>query len=336
MRAHLTEIAVKALQPKDTQFVVWDSSFPGFGIRIGKRRKTWVKKDGTTLVTLGHFPKLSLKDARAKARDATAAHPYKDTVKTYLAQIQVNGATHDQYEHYLEVLDFKSLDITKADIKEKLAKLDGKPVAQNMAYASLRAFLNWCVRNELIEKHPLIIPLTPNKLQSRERVLSDDELKAIWHACSGTFGQIVKCLILSGQRRMEIKNVLPEHITDVLTIPQTKNKQPHVIPLTPMLKENLTVPFKFNDWSRMKERFDRRCGVKDWTLHDLRRTFSTNQAKLGTEVHVIERLLNHRSGTISGIVRTYNRYGYLDEMRVAMERYEAFIQTFIAVPFTPK
>src|SRR5690606_19610198 len=74
----------------------------------------------------------------------------------------------------------------------------------------------------------------------------------------------------------------------------------------------------FNGWGKSKERFDTPLEVAAYTLHDLRRTFSSNLARLGTPIHVTEKLLNHVSGTVSGVAAIYNRYSYLDEMRAAL------------------
>jgi hypothetical protein len=79
----------------------------------------------------------------------------------------------------------------------------------------------------------------------------------------------------------------------------------------------------FAGWSKAKPYFDRECPVPHWALHDLRRTCATNLAALGIPVHVTEKLLNHVSGTTSGIVAVYQRHTYLDEMREAIEAWEA-------------
>jgi integrase len=80
----------------------------------------------------------------------------------------------------------------------------------------------------------------------------------------------------------------------------------------------------YNSWSQPKARLDERSGVTDWTLHDLRRTFATIHASIGTPPHITDRLLNHLSGsrTLSPIAKIYNRYSYLKEMRTALEKYE--------------
>jgi integrase len=85
----------------------------------------------------------------------------------------------------------------------------------------------------------------------------------------------------------------------------------------------------FAGWGKSKERLDKKSGVSEWTLHDLRRTYATIQAQLGTPPHVIEALLNHKSGIISGVAQTYNRYHYLAEMKAAVSNFDAHFQATV-------
>ena len=78
----------------------------------------------------------------------------------------------------------------------------------------------------------------------------------------------------------------------------------------------------FQGFSKCKRRFDEACPLPRWTLHDLRRTFATHLASLRVAPHVIERILNHSSGTISGVAAIYNRFSYQDEMRESMLLWE--------------
>ncbi len=87
----------------------------------------------------------------------------------------------------------------------------------------------------------------------------------------------------------------------------------------------------FNGWAKQKAALDRLAPLPHWTLHDLRRTFSSQMAALGTPIHVTEKLLNHVSGTLSGVAGVYNRYSYAAEMRAAVEAYEAHILKLVAL-----
>lgn len=345
-RLALTDITVQRLQATDERLIYWDEHLPAFGLRVYKRAKSFVIMRGKDrrLTTLGRYPDLTLKNARNLAKIELAQEavgPQKKVepaITEFLddAKRRVTPGTHGQYEHYLNAFEFKGsvADISKTEIRKRLARLDDRPTAQNMAYATLRAFLNWCLRQEYIDKHPLLALNVPNSIPSRERVLKDDELRAVWDAThdvgsSGTriFNRIVRVLMLTGQRRMEIANL--KEVTDVMTFTSTKNKLTHTVPITPLVMEHLQVPFVFNDWSGCKHRLDTRCGVKDWVLHDLRRTFSTNCAKLGMPIHITEKILNHRSGTVSGIVRVYNRYSYLPQMLEALLTHESHIRKIV-------
>jgi hypothetical protein len=87
----------------------------------------------------------------------------------------------------------------------------------------------------------------------------------------------------------------------------------------------------FNGWSKSKTALDRRLGkaVEPWTLHDIRRYYSSTMARLGVRLEVTERLLNHVSGTQSGVAGIYNRHTYLAEMREAVDTYERHIQQLV-------
>jgi len=189
--------------------------------------------------------------------------------------------------------------------------------------------------------------VTAPKSVSRSRVLTDDELRRVWVAIDecGTFGAIVKLLILTGQRRGETAALQSSWIKiDAITLPKeiTKNGREHTFPIGTMaaslLAERSTSgglflarwrQTNFSGWSKSKAALDKLSGVSGWTLHDLRRTFATNLAALGTPIHVTERLLNHVSGTQSGIVAVYQRHSYMPEMRKAVEAWERHLHALV-------
>jgi integrase len=161
------------------------------------------------------------------------------------------------------------------------------------------------------------------------------------------FCAIVKLLILTGQRRGEIAALQFSWIKEnQITFPAsvTKNSREHVVPisghtaslLAPFLKTSTSLLFPararnspFKGWSKAKAALDRASGVTRWTLHDARRTFATRLAEMGVAPHIIERLLNHVSGQISGVSAIYNRARYFDEMRQAVTLWEDRLQTIL-------
>ncbi len=186
--------------------------------------------------------------------------------------------------------------------------------------------------------------------KARSRTLSDKELRIVWKRAEEygyPYGRIVQFLILTGQRRGEIAGLQWKWINDdKIVFPQgfTKNKREHRVPIGPLTKrildelpqlsENVfpartSTGTTFSGWSKSKRHFDKPLDMSPYTLHDLRRTYSSNLAKLGVPIHVTEKLLNHVSGSISGIAAVYNWHTYTEEMREAVEVYEAHIITLI-------
>jgi integrase len=88
----------------------------------------------------------------------------------------------------------------------------------------------------------------------------------------------------------------------------------------------------FNGWSKSKAVLDKASGVKGWTLHDLRRTFASNLAKLRVPIEVREKLLNHQSGSFAGVAGIYDRYDYMTEMRDAISLWEQRLTTILQLP----
>lgn len=204
----------------------------------------------------------------------------------------------------------------------------------------MRTFFRWCIKRGLIVASPIALMDPPTTAKSRERVLTDAELAAVYRSAVSqqfTGGKIVQLLLLTGQRRGEIAALRAEWINrdnKTITLPSdiTKNGRLHTFPygiLTGAVLEGLpTNGFLFpargtegerphNGWSKLKKSVN--PDIIDWTLHDLRRTFATNLAALDIPPHVIERFLNHASGTISGVAAIYNRFSYLVSARKWVE-----------------
>jgi integrase len=180
--------------------------------------------------------------------------------------------------------------------------------------------------------------------------LSEEELKAVYrtaYKAQNGFQRLVCLLIHTGCRRGELTQLQWAHIAaDAITLPAeiTKNKRSHTFPVGPRTQSMIASfpkvegnPYVFpssrehvkgkpstvmTGYSAAKRALDQECGVTGWTLHDLRRTFSTSLAALGVAPHIIERLINHSTGVISGVTATYNRFAYMPEMRAAIEKWE--------------
>jgi integrase len=336
----LTELAVSKLRPPEKgQKTYFDDGQKGFGLRISQGgSKTFIVVHGKdrTLTTLGRYPDLTLKDARKRAvvviatfsprKSITTSPLYSEAVGAFLeARKTKNKATTIRlYKTYLNFFAFqKKVDhITRSDITEKLKKLREKPTAQNVAQNILRTFLLWCQKEDYCKENVLSRVESPNKLKSRDRVLTDEELTKIWHATDYPYGHLVRVLMLTGARRSEIARYGTG--TTHLHFEDTKNGHAHMLPITPLVRDHLPIKGEPH-WGDEKKKLDKKLGIAPWRLHDLRRTFSTNMARLKVPIHVTEKILNHIQGSISDIAKIYMRYEFEEEIREALLTHEAFI-----------
>jgi len=248
--------------------------------------------------------------------------------------------------HFLAALKHRALeDISTQDFTAVIDRVLGTPSEAQHAFTAGKTFFRWAARRRYIKHSPADGLLAPSKSIARDRVLSDQELGRVYSVArrrGHPFGTIVELLLLTGQRRSEIgslQQAFIDHDAKIITLPArlTKNGREHTFPFGELAVRALseaipngellfaargTTDRSFNGWSKAKMVFDRECGIDHWTLHDLRRTFSTIQARIGTAPHITERILNHQIGTLTPIAKIYNRYSYLEEMREAMFKYE--------------
>jgi len=246
-------------------------------------------------------------------------------------------------------------DITAADIAAAVEKASERaPVVANRLHAVLSSFFRWAASQNvrLVPVNPCSGLNRPTKETSRERVLSDDELRRVW-AAAGELGHpytgIVRLLVLTGQRRNEIADLRWSEIdleNRVLHFPRerTKNGRPHDVPLSaaalaivaglPKLVDAdrvFTVKRRpITAFSRKKNRLDARSDVTDWTLHDIRRTVASGLQRLGVRLEVTEAVLNHRGGSMAGIIGVYQRHDYPTEKRDALARWADHVEAIVS------
>ncbi len=332
----LTDLAIRKLPlPGRGQKTYFDDQLGGFGIRCSQKSKSFIVMYGKNrrLKTLGRYPSKSLKDARKEAMRylgrgsaQNASMSFTDARTAFLEECEEKNRlnTVREYRRYLSAFTGTQQvrDITRQNLKPHLTGPH--------ATTAFKVFFNWCVRNELADRNPLAAERAIYG-PSKNRVLTADELKAVWGYDDKPFSDIVKLLILLGQRRTETSLIEPGWIEgNLITFPTdvTKNKKEHTIPFGE-LAAPLLPPIPFAGWSKAKARMDEKVAIAPWTLHDLRRTFSTIHAQIGTPIHVTERLLNHTSGTISGVAGIYNRHTYMPEMERAVLNYEEHLKSLL-------
>jgi hypothetical protein len=151
-------------------------------------------------------------------------------------------------------------------------------------------------------------------------------------------------LALTGQRRDEVGRMRWDHLDPtgclwVVPGEHAKNGKPHTVHLSPQSLELLNTISRtgdlvfsvdgrtvFQGYSKAKARLDELSEVSDWTLHDLRRTVVSGMARLGVAPHVADKILNHQTGTISGVAAVYQRHEFMRERKEALEVWGKHVQ----------
>ena len=221
----------------------------------------------------------------------------------------------------------------------------------NKAYRWLMVMLNWAEKLDDIKKSPLKGIDLPFSEIARDRVLSDQEIIAVWRASDDLgypFGAMVKLLICTGQRRIEVAQMEWSELdlqNNGWNIPAVRNKnaEPHSVPLNELARSTLdeiltgigrqsnfvlttTGNTPISGYSKAKRRLDAILAagrdvsepIPHWTFHDLRRSVATGCQRLGVPTDHIEALLNHKSSKTS-LVRIYQRHHYAPEKRAAVD-----------------
>jgi integrase len=303
-------------------------------------------------------------DAQAKAEKA-AADRQRDTVDhlagLFIERYAKRKTRHNSWRQTVHVFDDIVLpawhgrtvhDIQRRDIRELVEGVaEDRPVMANRCLAHLSRFFNWLCEQDIIAASPCASVKPPSKEHARERILSDDEIKALWRACDtikGPAGPAVKLLLLTGQRRGEILGMKRSEISgDVWTLApaRTKNKQRHEVPLSaqalaildeiPVINEDFvftsSATHRLGNMSRAKAALDAQMQPKEpWVTHDLRRTVASGMAALGIKLPVIEKVLNHKSGSFRGIISVYQRHEYAPEKRHALQTWADHVDRLVS------
>ncbi len=238
------------------------------------------------------------------------------------------------------------------------------PVMADRTLAYLRKAFNWyAIRDDLFSA-PVVRGMgrIRPKDRARTRVLSDEEIRAIWPVLGqlGTFGAFVRMLLLTAQRHGEVARMSHKEIGGdgiwIVPAERYKTKRPNFVSLSKAALAVIEAQPRFDDCdyvfpSRAKTPYSRsgkskakldkavlaalktqaKKGTKvmplpNWTLHDLRRTAKTLMARAGVRPDISERVLGH---VIAGVEGTYDRHSYADEKRDALENLAATIERIL-------
>jgi integrase len=243
---------------------------------------------------------------------------------------------------------FTTSEITRADVRALVEPMESTPVQANHVYRKVRRLFSWAVEQELVAASPVAGMKVPFPETARDRVLSDFELLLVWQAAEmlgGPGGLLIKLLMLTGQRRSEVAGMTWDELdleqgTWTLPGPRVKNGKTHIVPLAAAVVEllaaaprlgayaaSLTGKRPITEFAAIKNAIDALLppDTPRWVIHDLRRSFASGLARLGVGLPVIERALNHVSGSFRGVVGIYQRHDYQHEIRAATETWASHI-----------
>jgi integrase len=371
-------VSALTLPEGKTVHFYWDDQLRGFGLKVrqdagGKIRRSFVVQfrhgDYQRRRKIGDAAKLNADVARKKAlamlgkvaegvdpvgekQNAASKITLRAAIDQYIA-MKEDEAREGGYRsikftklYLLGAQYFASLhklgvnEVTRAAVASRLAAIRSEvsDSTAGRARAQLNAFYVRMMQEGIAEANPVVGTKPQQERPERDRVLSEDELRAVWKACDPNtdFGRIVRLLILTGCRREEIGGLKRSEIdldACTITLPpeRTKNGRTHTLMLPPMAMEIIrSVPqlvdrdYLFGErsstgftlWQRCKPKLGDGCAP--WRLHDLRRSVATHMAEIGIEPHIIEAALNHAGGHKAGVAGVYNRAKYAKQMKTAL------------------
>jgi len=346
----LTEISIRALKGSEKYPTHFCDSTPGFGVRCGLKKKTYVVVRGRNRerITIGTVGQISLSDARNEAKrlllnepgEKTATVSFDEARTRFLEALEASKSPRYHYqvkralERHFKPLEGRPVaDLNHEDIERCLAKLSDRPSEQLHAYRYARALFNWAAKapRKWVKVSPMYGYDPPSQDRKGSRVLKDEEIVRIWYASPPIF----RLMILWGTRNTETCVLEREWIVDsVLTIPgrYTKNGRDHAIPVCPLAETILAGPsnqYVFpGRWGghihpgalgKLKREVLQKSATNRWQLRDLRRTFRSLAARVGVPREIAEVLVNHAPPVLDEI---YDRYDRIREKREALLRIE--------------
>lgn len=402
----LTDRFVAGAKPQGgaAQTDYFDAGTTGLALRVTANHKSWTftftsPKDGKRArLTLGGYPSTSLARARAEAigakghvdqgqdpRDLMAsrnagAMTVADLFRSYVekhARPALRSSQAIERRMKVDVLPvigaIKLSELHRRDINRVLDPIvaRGAPIQARVVFQNLRAMLRWAVSRGDMDHSPTEGMRSPSTDVARERCLSDDEIRTLWHVMptalsrSKSCQRIVKLCLITGQRVGEVSGMRRDEIDlerKIWSLPgtRTKNGHPHQVPLSEMAKRIVEEsmgdskgPFIFQGEGEepeglapsavsrtigrgnavTKEKPVSRFGIAHWTTHDLRRTALTGMARLGVSPTVLGHVANHRTTTKGGITMgVYVQHQYTEEKRRALDAWATYLETLISAP----
>jgi len=355
--------------------------------------RRWPGSQNPTARTIGRYPQTTLADARKTARQWNAeadagvdpkvrqeehqreqsrkrADTFSATFEQFAADHLSGLRTGDAVRkavanHVTSRWGQRPIsEIKKADVLELMRQLrKDSPIQANRILAYTKKFFSWAVDQDLLEASPATAVKRPARENQRDRVLTDDEIRAVWQACDelGAFGRCFRFLLCTGARLNEAGMATWGEIDQrgrLWTLPRSRTKadRAHEIPLSDLAVSILEASPRLgayifttggtrpiSGWSKAKAALDRLAlerlreiaqergddipaEMPPWRIHDTRRTVATNLARLGVDRVVISKVLNHAEG---GVTSIYDRHARDAEKRAAMDKWSQRLRAIV-------
>jgi integrase len=371
-RKTLTDDGVLKLPAKRMRYAFPDPEMPGHYVRVmptGRRSFAAVVRDRDgrqRWITIGSSPAYNIEQARKRAGEIIRA-------------VREGKAEPDSFERvaakwrelHCEARKLRSLSdidrqlkrmahewtgreftsIGRGDIAKLLDKIESQSGSRQATYCLqiFSSLANWYAARDDNYRSPIVRGMRRGAPVKRDRVLDDDELRAIWKQAeaNGQFGAFVRLLLLTAQRREKVAGIKWDDISadgvwNIATEPREKGNAG----LLPLPQEAIEIirtqpryasnPYvfastrngaHFSDYSGAKRQFDDQLAdIAPWTLHDLRRTARSLMSRAGVRPDICERVLGH---AIQGVEGVYDRHSYREEKAHALKALAGLIENIL-------
>lgn len=362
-----------------------DELLPGFFLRVtpqGTRSfgMVYTTRDGRLRrCTLGPVGPVGLSEARARAkrlrgavaqgedphgdqmkakRQRLTAATVEDLVEAFLASKEAlawRPKTRQEFARILRVEvvpalgDLKPEEVKRGEIRALVDRLsDRAPVMANRVFEVTRRLYTWAIGKDLVETSPCVGLSKPSPETQRDRVLTEDEIRAVWGACDAERGIIAdafRLMLVTAQRRGEVLSMRWQDVDGSWwTIPAelAKNGLAHRVPLNRQalailerLRKRAAGPWVFpspttdrpiENPQKAAERLRERSKVADLRLHDLRRTAASLMTGMGISRLTVKKILNHAERDVTAV---YDRHSYDPEKRIALEAWGSRLEATV-------
>ena len=376
-QAHFTDAKVRQLMPPKgrPQVDFFESLPPGRSLvlTVGTSRRTWSvlfyvrskpkrRKLGYVGYADAEYPSLTCKQAREAVRafdvrEATKpkAGSFRQVAENWFERHASKLRSRSELRRHLDTIilpvwgDLPFAEVRRGEVIDLLDKIEAERGANqaDALLATIRAITNWFAARDENYSSPIVKRMRRGSPIKRERILDDDEIRAVWNAdLSGSFGPIVRLCLLTAQRKAKITQLKWTDLDDngiwtIATEPREKGNPGAIrlpqaaldlIAAQPALADNPYVFASgrsrkqqhghFNAWSQGKRQLDQLAPMPPWVIHDLRRTARSLLSRVGVNRDIAERVMGH---VIAGVEGVYDRHRYEPEIADALRRLAAEI-----------